>query len=1060
MSGSLLALGLAAALASSPGRLVLKPPAELPCEALHPLLVSPNGLEPAEAISTTEEGCAIPASLEGTVRFLLAPATPSMPALLVDPTTGGFRLPPKEQREAVIVSELGGQPVPGVSVVFTSEELLRRLEGNDPGSGCLSGVDGRARGFAWKGDDLVLVRATGYETVLARRAGPDPIVVRRAGTLSGSLLNASGKPLGSRVVTASIAVAGTRRWAPIARARTDAAGRFRFETVGDGMRVELDDGTGPPAMEQARGDGTVTLRVPPEASVSLRVRGPEGATPEGTVLAVRQFSSQDPTWKASRRGSPEADGSALVRGLSGVLDRTIVEVLTPEGLGSRIVLARPLRELEDLGTVVLPPFGLARGSAASASGAPVAGAAVTDRSSGRLLATSDARGAFRLPVPADGEVRARIEAPGFLPEEASFSAGRFGKIVLKERARVTAKLRLGDGSVPKRARLVAVTFGFIEEMAVSAEPDADGRFTFELAPGEQVRRVDAEGAEGLLLGSLHLSPGDQLDLGYITLSSGAVVTGRVLDDETSLPLVGATVTAQAVSDDDLYDLLREKLPGATTDSNGIFRVSGLPEGSTRVFLEAPGRPVVRIDAMASIDGVDAGDVRMGRGRPLELRVLRGDGTPLADTRIGVRPGGVDGTLKETLLRTDASGACRLERVAPGRAGFVADTPYRQHRLTVVLSEVDGAYEWTTKGATIRGAVFDAGGKPLENVRVELDSRTGAGLRMLDLDRRTADGVPLGRLTRGDASAGSETLTDRDGRFAFEDVSEGVVRLLASAGSTLGTWQAVSVPPTGEVVHDLVFAGEPLSVTLVRDEDGVPCEGRVRLTGTGGQELSRASSPGLVTFLLPTASAARCVTATDAQGRSGTTFPEAGTRPVVVRVGAQMGDLAFFVRDSSGRPAAATHLSLLRSSDSLPISGVTDVNGTWRRAALAAGRYRVLARGPGAESRRLEMDVLAGSSQIPIELRPTGSLSLLVETDDPFDPRNTRVSVLDGNGIDRAEEQAHFGRPARLDSEGRYRLPALEAGRYSVNVRLGLVSDHDLFVVIEGGRTTEKRINAR
>jgi hypothetical protein len=847
----------------------------------------------------------------------------------------------------------------------------------------------------------------------------------------------------------------------VARSRTDAEGRFHFESLGDSALIVFDDGTGPAAMEPA-GSGAVTVRVPPESSVSLRLRDPEGAPPKGAIVSVRQLSSEAPTRVVSRQGLPAPDGTVQVKGLSALPDRTIVEISTPEGAFSRIVLERPLGEHEDLGSVELPPIAVARGSVASASGAPVAGATVTAKASRRPVATSDAKGGFSLPVPADGKLVARVDAPGFLPEEATFSADRPVKIVLKERARVLAKLRSSDGAIPERARLVAVTYGYLEGASVSSEPGADGRFTFEVKPGDDELRLDADGAEGVLLGPLHLSSGDVVDLGTIALSSGAILTGRLVDAETGLPLVGVTVTAQTVSDRDLYDLVREKLPGARTDMAGAFRVSGLPEGATRLFLEAAGRPVVRVDADATTEGVDLGEIRIGPGHPLELRVLRGDGTPLTDTRVGVRPGGLDGILKETLLRTDASGRCRLDRVAPGRVGLVADTPSRQHRRTADLSEGDGVVDWTTQGATVRGVVFGADGKPLENARVELAIPGGGELRMLDLSRSTNDGVPLGRVTLGETSAGGLAVTDRDGRFDIADVPEGAATLLVSAGAAVGTWQPVVVPGKGEVVHDLVLAGEPLAVSLVRDEDGAPREGWIRLTGLGGKELSRSQSQGGSTFLLPAASTPIGVTATDGTGRSGTAFPSAGARAVEVRLGAPMAELAFAVRDSSGRPAAAARVGLLRSADSLPLSGVTDIAGRWRRGPIAAGRYRVLVRGRGAESARLELDVPASLTQVPVDLKPTGSLSLLVETDEAFDPRKSSVSVIDSRGADRAMEQAPFGRPARLDSAGRYRIAALEAGRYSVRVGLGtgVLSDHELSVVIEDGRTTEKRVKGR
>ncbi|MBL8113983.1 MAG: carboxypeptidase regulatory-like domain-containing protein, partial [Acidobacteria bacterium] len=878
--------------------------------------------------------------------------------------------------------------------------------------------------------------------------------------ISGKLLDASDEPLADRVVQALTRVPETNRWVPVARALTNKAGGFLFDSLGAGSRLVHDDGLSQPAFADAHpGAGSLALRVPLEAVLALRVLDAADKPLNGAVVEVRQFSSERPDLLIRRHATPADDGTVLVKGLSTVLDRTIVDIVASDGSFERRTVTSPLSVREELGTMRVLPVANVKGTVRGPSGDPVSGALVTEIGARRPLGTTDARGEVTLRLPVGLEQAARVSADGFLPATVALSSELPLRVVLKKAARVSVRLRRQDGTIPASARLVVVTHDLIEGKSVSARPEQEDLFAFDVAPGDAVFRVDGEGAESLSLGPLHLSSGEVAELGIVTLSSGAVVSGRVLDEATLQPLAGAVVTIQSASENDLYDLLREHLPRATTDATGTFRVAGLKEGEVRIFVEGSGRPVVRVDARAFPEGADVGDIQLGEGQPLALHVQREDGSPLSSTRIGVRPGGFDGTLKEMLFQTDESGDVRIPRIAPGRYGLVADASSRQHRLAVTVSKADAALRWTILAATVRGRVLGGDGRPLEGIRVELATPHDGRIRLLDVARRSQDGVPLGRHQRGDLPAGGETITDTEGAFVFPDVPEGPMRLLPSQGATAGIWHAIAVPSKGELVRDLPFAGDALSVTLVRHEDDRAWEGSARLTGLGGQELSRVECTGTAKFLLPPGSSPRCVAASDRDGRKGLTCLEGNSREVLVRVGAPMGQLSVSLRDSTGDAAAAARIALVRLDDGLTVAGSTDVNGGFRRGPLAAGRYRILARGAGGETARLVADVPPGRLDLPVVLRRSGSLSLVFETGEKFDSRTSSVSVVDRDGDDRAREEEAYGRPARLDEKGRYSLPALEAGTYSVRARPGspTTPDIEFRVEVREGRVTEKRV---
>lgn len=1052
---------LAIALATEPGARVVPVPSGLSPGSLIPLLRDRAGLETGEPLTVADGRCVVPSRVAENLAFLLAPATEETAALLIDPGVDAPRLPPKAGFDVRVVSDVGARPIRGASVVAFSEATLRKLEGLDPGMGSRTRQDGCARAMRWDGDDLLLVRGAWGADALVLAGRTRDIVVHPAKPLTGRLVNEGEEPLASRVVRALVAVPGTDRWVPIARCRTDDDGRFRFDSLGDVARIVFDDGASPPAFFDRAGEPFTLLKVPRQAVLSLRAFRGDGRPVVGAQVALRQFSAQHPSRVIHRSTVTGIDGRADFKGLSSVLDRTIVDLVFPDGSIERRSLLEPLREHEDLGAWEVPQFTRVTGVVRNTSGSPVAGASIVESGSRRVLARSDERGSVALSLLEGREQNVDIEAPGLLTTAATLSPERPFRVVLSEAARVKARVRRQDMSVPAEVRLVEVK-GVIEGAVSRADRAGEDVFTFEVRPTDSALRLDAEGAEPVELGVLGLSAGEMVDLGLIVPANGGVVSGRVLDDVTGLPLAGVVVTAQAVGENELYDLVRERLPGAISDPTGRYRVAGLAEGKVRLFMESPGRPVVRVDADALSDGIDAGDTYLGMGRSLELKVLRVDGSPLANASLSLRPGGFDGLLKEIRLITDGSGSSRVERIAPGVYGMVAEAAGRQFRTLRTVTDSDSAVEWRIDAAIVRGTVRGADGQPMASVRVDLGSSGGRRYTLLELTRVSADGVPLGREQRGDLPVWDVTRTDDQGRFEFRDVPEGDMQLLASYGSTAGVWQAVTVGRKSEIVQDLVLAGRTVDVTLVGDDDGQPAEGHVLLGGAGGGELSRIDVSGSARFIFPESAGARSVSAYDRNGRSGIAWIDGSSRAVSIRVGALTGGLRLTVRDSSGQPAASATVVCLRLADDHAFTAATDYLGRWNKESLPAGRYRALVRGAGGESRRIDFSLDAGVNSVDIDLRQAGSLSVRVLTERSFDPRTTSVWIVDENGVDRASEEELLGRAARLDSHATYRMPSLEPGRYHVKVMLGNGASPapEVAVDIEAGKLTRKELPIR
>lgn len=1052
---------LAIALATEPGTKVVPVPSGLSSGPLIPLLRDHAGLETGDPLTVADGRCVVPSQVAENLTLLLAPATEESPAFLIDPEVAAPRLPSKVGLDVRVISDVGARPIRGASVVAVSESTLRKLEGLALGTGSRTRQDGRARVMRWEGDDLLLVRNTDGADALVFAGRTQDIALHPAKPLTGRLVDEGEKPLGSRIVRALVSVPGTDRWIPIARCRTDDDGRFRFDSLGDTARIVFDDGASPPAFFDRAGESFMLLKVPRQAVLSLRALWGDGRPVVGAQVALRQFSAQHPSRVIRRSVVTGVDGRSEIRGLSSVLDRTIVDLVFQDGSIERRSLLEPLGEHADLGAWEIPQFTTVTGMVRDTSGSPVASASIIESGSRRVLARTDGKGSVALSLPEGREQAVEIEAPGLLTTAVALSPGRPFRVVLSKAARVKARVRRQDGSAPTEARLVEIKGG-IEGANFRAERAGEDVFTFEVRPTNSELRLDAEGAEPVELGALGLSAGETVDLGLIVPSNGGVVSGRVLDDVTGMPLAGVSITAQAVGENELYDLVRERLPGAISDAAGRFRVAGVTEGKVRLFMESPGRPIVRVDADALGEGFDAGDTLIGLGKSLDIKVLRTDGSPLANASLALRPGGFDGLLKEIRLITDESGSCRVERISPGVYGMVAEAVGRQFRTLRTVPESDSAVEWRIDAATVRGTVRGADGQPLASVRVELGSLGGRRFTLLELDRVSADGVPLGREKRGDLPAWDVTWTDDEGRFVFRDVPEGHMQLLASHGSTAGVWQAVTIGRKSEIVQDLVLAGRTVDVTVVSDDDRRPSEGHVLLGGVGGRELSRLDASGNARFIFPESAGARSVSAYDRSGRTGIAWLDGDSRAVSIRVGALMGNLRLTTRDSSGQPAASAKVVCLRLADDYAFTGSTDYLGRWNKASVPAGSYRALIRGVGGESRRLDFNVGTGESSLDVDLQQAGSLSIRVLTERDFDPRTTSVSIVDVNGVDRASEEELLGRPARLGSHATYGIPSLEPGRYRVKVSLGSGASpaHEVTVDIEAGKSTRKELTIR
>lgn len=272
------------------------------------------------------------------------------------------------------------------------------------------------------------------------------------------------------------------------------------------------------------------------------------------------------------------------------------------------------------------------------------------------------------------------------------------------------------------------------ESAVGAITDEEGRARLaNLERGEH--ELDVRAA-GFVLRTTRISTVDPHARIDVRLERGATLVGDVRRADGSA-VVGATVFAPQP------EFHREAPPGALTDADGRFRLSGLPPGSTRIFARGPESADGRANSIIELaeEGETFSALRLLAEPPLGIRVQDvGSGTVAGIiVLLDSRPD--SGPPWRTIALIDASGACSIDAfpsevldctVLRGSDGHV----YRKlaidaRRPQEFLVQLDVGT--VAALGSLRGFVFDARGVPLTTayVREIRDDEVLAGGWLVD-----------------------------------------------------------------------------------------------------------------------------------------------------------------------------------------------------------------------------------------------------------------------------------------------------------------------------------------
>ena len=538
--------------------------------------------------------------------------------------------------------------------------------------------------------------------------------------------------------------------------------------------------------------------------------------PHELLYDLRAITDRDGHWRTS--GAPETTGELLG-----------FHVVHPDYLSTRDYTSKEIiPKIADLragkAVTVMKKGVPIEGRVVNSEGRPVAGATVLSASYrqdlysevNRFAVTTDDRGHFRTGQVKAGEWFLLARARGHAPGEAS---ARIGKAVRQ------VEIALGRPH-PFFGRIVNPAGKPIEGAFVNVNSwrgyrflgiylysDADGRFRWDDAPGDELTvNVNREGYAGLFM-----HPVAAADQGLtLTLNPSLTVRGMVRDAETGKVVEWAKIEYGSI------DPTTGEVPKWTAmpqEGIGVVVYQGqlnanfpVEADAYRIRLTADGyAPFVSGAFRRDEKVVSDYDIKLepGRSSGPVATVLRPDGKPLAGARVYSTQRGEGLSFHDGLVNSRSG---RGRELVTGPDGTFPIPTYDKPFL--VLIQGDDVYAYATQKALAESPRIQA--RPYGRV----EGRFFIGNQAVPNQMLVLSGLLQGEPTMFCNLGFSEkTMTDADGRFAFEKVIA-IPHLRAAhrdpSDKTGWTWAL------GEPVH--VIPGETARVTV--GGKGRPVIGRI------------------------------------------------------------------------------------------------------------------------------------------------------------------------------------------------------------------------------------------
>lgn len=623
--------------------------------------------------------------------------------------------------------------------------------------------------------------------------------------------------------------------------------------------------------------------------------------------------------------------------------------------------------------------------------------------------------------------------------------------------------------------------------ALASKVEEDGRFEIRgLSPGKW---VVIGGARGLLPASssaIAIAEGERKGDVVLQLKEGLSIQGRVLGPRGE-PVSGAEIALTRMMKS--FDELREHGPVMgggfgeknLTDARGHFVVAGLHPGEYALRVKAKGY------SEASRSGVEAGssgiDFTLGeRGSILGTLLDETSGKPVASAKVSVQRQTqgfmVMGSGRDAIeAQSDTTGAFRLDSLEPGRYRLeIGKDGFAPKTIGEVLVEPSRETALGTiavgHGARLLVQVVEsAGEKSIANANARLTA--------LSEDGRENPGPGERRVTIGGPEKRQETRqarADARGVASFENLPAGRYRVEANDSEHAGAKEELILAEGEErsVTLRLALGASVCGKTLAVDGGPYPAAS-VRLLSEAGEKFESVSdAQGQYCLRHIPAGKYWAQLREDAEGMDEMfQFEGLEQEPEGIEVlcsegqdlvldlrATPKGSLSGVVRQA-GSPTEGVRVNVSQGSADFGMMvfgsgakfGSSNAEGSYLIEKIKPGKYTVSAARPGAALPvKASFEIVPGENRLDLEI-PGGTIegvvldaasgkpvegARVVAEEDKGGQRRQMMAIsisMDGDsGAGSVVTSDGPGDPSRTDSEGKFRLRDLPAGKFRLRVK--------------------------